>query len=281
MSDIKKLHLGASSIILGNLGGHTDEGFSKYSEAGIKYAELSLSHKELCEYDFYENPEKISTLAGKHEVKFWSFHVPFSESINPAILDSEKNKAAMDIIEKSVRSALEIGIKTIVIHPSGEILYDDTRWECFEKSTENLTFLSNICKENGAALAVENLPENCLGNSSFEIISYLNCIPDIGLCFDTSHLTMQTNEDFLDDLKEQGMYGRIRTIHASDYDFFDMHHALPGQGINDWNAIFSRLCGLSYDGVFMYEVSKHAHSDKPITLSEIRDNFENVIMKSI
>lgn len=273
MTNIKKFSVGASSNILANLGGHTDKGFSKYSEAGIPYAELSLGHDELCICGFYENPQKISALAAKYGVHFGSFHVPFSDIINPANLISDQNKTAMEIMEKSILAALKIGIETIVIHPSGGTIDDDTRWERLERSAENLAQLSKLCKENGAVLALENLPGNCLGNSSFEIVSFLNYIPDIALCFDTNHLTMQTNEDFLDDLAEQGMHGRIHAIHASDYDFLEERHNLPGDGINDWSTIISKLNALGYSGIFMYQTAKN-----PVTLLDIKDNYENVIL---
>lgn len=276
MTNRKNWPVGASSCILSYMGGHTDEGFATYEAAGIKYAELSVQHEGLCELDFYDNPEKMLELATKHGVTFWSFHVPFSGFLNPANLDSKKNEDAMAIMEKGIRAALKIGIKTIVIHPSSEPNDDDTRQAKLERSVENLRYFAKLCKDSGAMLAVEDLPRTCLGNSSFDILTYLNEIPEIGLCFDTNHLTMQTNEDFLDDLIEHGMQGRIRTLHVSDYDFIDERHRMPGDGINDWEAIFEKLEALDYDGVFMYEVSKPRERDA-ISPADVKANFEGLI----
>ncbi len=276
MTNRKNWQVGASSCILGYFGGHTDEGFAEYEKAGIKYAELSVQHEGLCELGFYDNPEKILELATKHGVTLWSFHVPFSGFLNPANLDDKRNEDAMAIMEKGIRAALKIGINTIVIHPSSEPNDDDTRQAKLERSIENLRYFAKLCRENGAMLAVEDLPRTCLGNSSFDILTYLNEIPEIGLCFDTNHLTMQTNEDFLDDLIEHGMQGRIRTLHVSDYDFIDERHRIPGDGINDWDAIMSRLEELDYDGVFMYEVSKPRERDA-ISPSDVKKNYEDLM----
>ncbi len=276
MTNRKDWSCGASSRILGYYEGHTEKGFAGYKRAGIWYAELSMQDNKLTEYGFYENPEKILKASAKNGVELWSFHVPFSEFLNVANLDPIKGPAGMAVMEKGIRAALKIGIKTIVIHPSGESNDDNTRQQEIEKSIENMRYFAKICDEAGARLAVENLSGTCLGNSSFDIITYLNEIPEIDLCFDTNHLLMQTNEDFLDDLIYHNMQGRVRTLHVSDYDFIDERHRLPGDGINDWEAIMSKLEELDYKGVFMYEVSKPAERD-PFTLEDIKENYDSLM----
>jgi len=276
MTNRKTWPCGASSCILGHYEGHTKEGFARYTKAGIKYAEISMQDDKLTECGFYENPEKILEAAKENGVELWSFHVPFSGFLNVANLDPVKGPEGMAVMEKGIRAALKIGIKTIVIHPSSEPNDDQTRQQKIEKSIENMRYLARICAEAGAKLCVEDLPRTCLGNSSFDILTYLNEIPEMDLCFDTNHLTMQTNEDFLDDLIEHGMHGRIRTLHVSDYDFIDERHRLPGDGINDWDAIMSRLEELDYNGVFMYEVS-HPKERDLLTTEQIKGNYDNLM----
>lgn len=276
MTNSKNWALGASSCILNSFAGHTDQGFAMYREAGIKYAELSVQHDGLEKIDFYEHPEKIYEIAKNSGVEFWSFHVPFSGSLHVANIDDSQNENAMTIIEKSIRSALKIGIKTIVIHPSSEPNSDETRAFRLERSIKNLKYLAGICTENGAKLAVEDLPRTCLGNNSFEILTYLNEVPEMDLCFDTNHLTMQTNEDFLADLTEHKMHGRIRTVHISDYDFIDERHRLPGDGCNDWKAIIAKLEELDYNGVFMYELSKPLEREA-VSPKDVFENFKELM----
>lgn len=276
MTNRKDWPCGASSCILGHYEGHNEEGFARYVKAGIKYAEISMQDDKLREYDFYEHPEIIAEAAKKNGVELWSFHVPFSGFLNVANLDPVKGPEGMAVMEKGIRAALKIGIKTIVIHPSSEPNDDETRQQKIEKSIENMRYLAKICDEAGAKLCVEDLPRTCLGNSSFDIITYLNEIPEMDLCFDTNHLTMQTNEDFLDDLIYHNMHGRIRTLHVSDYDFIDERHRIPGDGINDWDAIMEKLEELCYKGVFMYEVS-HPKERELLTLEEIKANYDGLM----
>lgn len=276
MTNRKDWPCAASSCILGYYEGHNEEGFARYRKAGIEYAEISMQDEKLKEYDFYENPEKIARAAEKNGIKLWSFHVPFSGYFNVANLSPVDGPKSIAEMEKGIRAALSIGIKTFVIHPSSEPNDDETRQQKIEKSIENMRYLAKICDEAGAKLCVECLPRTCLGNSSFDILTYLNEIPELDLCFDTNHLTMQTNEDFLDDLIEHGMHGRIRTLHVSDYDFIDERHRLPGDGINDWDAIMTKLEELDYNGVFMYEVSKPKEREL-LTLEEIKANYEGLM----
>ena len=123
---------------------------------------------------------------------------------------------------------------------------------------------------------MEDLPRTCLGNHSDDIIAFLDAIPELMLCFDTNHLTRQANGEFLEQLIKHKLHGRIRTIHASDYDAIDEKHRLPLDGVNDWGMIFQKLEELDYQGVFMYEVSKGWDRDVPYTLKDIAENFESL-----
>jgi sugar phosphate isomerase/epimerase len=72
------------------------------------------------------------------------------------------------------------------------------------------------------------------------------------------------------------MHGRVRTLHVSDYDFIDERHRIPGDGINDWETIMSKLEELDYDGVFMYEVSRPRERDV-ISPSDVKKNYEGLV----
>ena len=165
----------------------------------------------------------------------------------------------------------------MVIHPSAEPNKPEERREKMKKSIENMKILSDLCRSLGAVLAVEDLPRTCLGNCSDEIIEFLGSIPSLMLCYDTNHLTVQKNSDFLNALIEHGLHGRIRTVHVSDYDGIDEKHRLPFDGVNDWKDILSKLEVLDYNGVFMYEVDKAWDRDKPYTVKDVAQNFEKMM----
>ncbi len=276
MTDRHTWEVGSSSSTIG-AENHNGEGFELYRRAGIKYAEFSVNDENCRKLGFFEDPCRLVKIAKEHGVEFWSFHIPFSGLLNPANLDPERNKLSMEILESYTRAALKAGFRTLVLHPSSEPNKEEERQAQIERSTENMAYLAKICAEDGAMLAIEDLPRTCLGNCSFDILTFLNSIPEAGLCFDTNHLTMQPNLDFLDDLIDNGMAGRIRTLHVSDYDFIDERHRLPGDGINDWNGIFDRLEKLDYNGVFMYEVSRMPKERDEVSLFDIKKNFDSLI----
>lgn len=273
MNSLNEWEVGASTSILHYNGGVTKEGFNNYKKSGIEYAELSLELDDLERLGFYERPEKIKQLAADSGVKFWSFHIPFGENINPTILDRQKNKYAMDIMKKCISQAAKIGIETIVIHPSFEPNDAESRRDKMDCSIENMSILSKFCKNLGAVLTAEDLPRTCLGNCSEEIIEFLNSVDDLMFCFDTNHVTAQKNEDFLDELIKHHFQGRVRTIHVSDYDGIDERHRLPFDGTNNWEEIVSKLKKLEYNGVFMYEVGKAWDREKPYTLEAVKQNY--------
>ncbi len=276
MTDRHQWKLGASTCIFEVQDGMNEQGFLHYQESGISYAELSRNYEDLVKDGFFENPQRIRQLAGQHGVTFWSFHVPFGPELHPANLEEEKNQKAMEIMQECIRRATEIGIKTIVVHPSSEPNKEEERAAKMERAIQNLKILSDLCQSLGAVLAVEDLPRTCLGNHSDDIIAFLDAIPELMLCFDTNHLTRQANGEFLEQLIKHKLHGRIRTIHASDYDAIDERHRLPLDGVNNWGMIFQKLEELDYQGVFMYEVSKGWDRDVPYTLKDIAENFESL-----
>ena len=69
------------------------------------------------------------------------------------------------------------------------------------------------------------------------------------VCYDTNHLLGEAPLDFI---KKIGP--KIITLHVSDYDFINERHWLPGEGDNDWQAVYSALSDVGYNGVWMYEV---------------------------
>ena len=266
----KNWPIGLSTCIKGLSIGF-DEFFGMYKTANIKYAEFSFSGKAAREYDYIENPELILNSAKRNDVSFWSYHLT-----PPKDMGCTNHNTAIESLEKEIYNALRLGIKTIVIHPSYVSAFEEKRDEKFKKSISSLKHLVGLCDRKGLKLAVEDMPRDGLGSHSSEILTYLTEIPKIDLCFDTNHIISQTNAEFLDDLIANKMHGRVRTIHISDYDFIDEKHWLPKEGINDWEAIFSRLELLEYNGPFMYEVVSSRNKGE-ITPFEIRQNYDMLI----
>lgn len=245
--------LGSSSSTGGEISCKVFECFAKN---GIKKIEISHNLEYIREkFNYFDRHKDVLSWANDAGVSLHSFHIPFSESFTVSCRNKKSRAYTLDTCKKIIDCIADDGFKTVVIHPSSEPIEDENRAEELELSIDGLGQLAEYMKSTGIKLCVEDLPRSCLMNCSFEALTVLNSIPDISLCFDTNHLLMQTNGDFLDDLIDNGMKGRIAAVHISDYDFINERHKLPGAGINDWGMILSKLEELDYDGAFMYEVS--------------------------
>ena len=272
-----KRELGISSCIGEYLGGFGEKTFEEFEKYGVGHCELSITNLDvLKESPVTTDPESVVEMAKKHGVNLWSFHLPFSRWLHPANLDCELDKQAMDILEKYTRIALEMGIKIVVIHPSSEPNEDKDRPALIEKAIKNLSYLSKICRENGAVLAVEDLPRTCLCNHSSDMLQILRAVPDLQMTFDTNHISQQSNPAFLQSLLDGGMKGRIATIHISDYDGGNEKHRLPFDGNNDWAEIARLLDELDFCGVAMYELSKPWDREEYVTIPEVVENYKKL-----
>lgn len=280
MTDRKNWHLGASSCILGGYKNHTFEGFKAYSDAKIKYAELSLAvwtgaYEEL---DFYDHPEKIREIALSQGVEFATFHTPFSGEVSLSHPDINEREEAHKIIEKAIRAAAKIGIKIMVLHPSCGYDEDYPDREVYLKQTLNeIKKVNELCRALGVTLAVENMKPDHICCRSSEMIYLLRNIPDLMVCFDTNHSLIEKPEEYLDALLAAEMKGRIVATHISDCDLDCEMHRLPGDGKINWEAVLSKLEELDFDGVFMYEVSKPKDREETYTTKNVLNNFKEII----
>ncbi len=277
MSNRYQWRLGASSCVVTGVYGLSEYSFYLFKDANIPYTEISANETTLDMIDFIHYPEKVLEITQKNDVRIWSFHLPFSTEFCLTNPDNARRAEILEKLKRYVSAAVKIGIKTFVVHPSGEPIEDASREAAMQTAIEGLKELTSYCGGKGAVLAVENLPRSCLGNCSAEMIRFLKEVPNLQMCFDTNHLTNGSNEDFLQDLLDNGLQGRIRTIHVSDYDLGNEKHRLPLDGKNNWEAIIALLEELDYTGVFMYESDKPWDRPFYIPLPAIEENFHVLI----
>lgn len=229
-----------------------------FKENSLDAVEISVA-LEVCDNI---NFKEVSRLAKEHDVKLWSFHLPFAPFSKLEISQKELADSTVMYFESLIQKAADIGIDKFVIHPSGEPIAPEDRAERMKVSKESLFKLSNIAVRNGAIIAVEDLPRTCLGNCSDEILDLISVDPALKVCFDTNHLL---GEDQVEFIKKVG--DKIVTLHISDYDFVNERHWLPGEGQSDWKAIYEALNEVGYSGVWLYELG--FGSTKTITRERI------------
>ena len=223
-----------------------EEIMAGHKAAGINTIEISVGNTQLADaLDFKE----ARRLADKYGIELWSLHLPFLpfNVIDPSVpaLADYTVKYFCSFIDK----ATEIGIKTIVIHPSGEPIAESDRPMRLECAKKSLAALAEYAKARGAVIAVEDLPRTCLGRDSSDILELISAHPDLRVCFDTNHLLGESIADFI---KKVG--DKIITTHVSDYDEKNERHWLSGEGVIDWKALKDALIAIGYDGPWLYEL---------------------------
>lgn len=223
-----------------------EEIMAGHKTAGINTIEISVGNTQLADaLDFKE----ARRLADKYGIELWSLHLPFLpfNVIDPSVpaLADYTVKYFCSFIDK----ATEIGIKTIVIHPSGEPIAESDRPMRLECAKKSLGALAEYAKARGAVIAVEDLPRTCLGRDSSDILELISAHPDLRVCFDTNHLLGESIADFI---KKVG--DKIITTHVSDYDEKNERHWLSGEGVIDWKALKDALIAIGYDGPWLYEL---------------------------
>ena len=224
----------------------TPELMAGHKAAGIDTIEISVGNTQLADaLDF----KKARELADEYGIELWSLHLPFLpfNIIDPSVpaLADYTIKYFCSFIDR----ATEIGIKTIVIHPSGEPIAESDRPMRLECAKKSLAALAEYAKAKGAVIAVEDLPRTCLGRDSSDILELISAHPDLRVCFDTNHLLGESIYEFI---KKVG--DKIVTTHVSDYDEKNERHWLSGEGVIDWKALKDALIAVGYDGPWLYEL---------------------------
>ncbi len=249
------------------------ESLAKMREAGIEAVEISLGLDATIALDY----EKLRRDADAAGMELWSLHLPFMpfNEIDVSSTDAEIRRRTVDMLADMIRRATAIGIKRLVIHPSGEPIEEDDRSARLEAVKKSLVELCEIAAEGGAVLCVENLPRTCLGRNSSEILELISADPRLRVCFDTNHLLSEEITDFI-----YAVGNKISTIHVSDYDKLNERHWLPGEGCIYWQVLYHALLDVGYSGAWLYELHLEAPPSiirpRDLTFSDFKKNAEEI-----
>ena len=219
--------------------------FASYEKAGIAAMEIAVPAGQHLLLDY----KKVQVLAKQHNVKLWSYHLPYYPFNEVDIADEKISKKAVGYFSELIKRAAEIGIDKFIVHPSGILDNENEREEKKKVVKESLFVLADVAEKNGAVIAVENMIPGCIGRNSSEMLELLEVSPKLRSCFDTNHLLGENPLDYI-----RAIGSRIVTVHVSDYDFINERHWLPGEGKNDWNGILKALSDIGYDRIWMYEI---------------------------
>ena len=247
--------------------------FDSLAEAGIHQVELSSGRIAPFyeEIDFPHRSVEIVELAREHGVEITSIHLPFGPftEIDPSSPDPAVRENFLKIQTELLEAAAKAGIPKAIVHPSGEPYPAEERPERLARAIEVIGKLCATAVSLGVTLCLENLPRTCLCRTSDEMQLFLQEIPELKVVFDTNHSLVEDNVHYI-----RAVGDRIVTLHVSDYDFVDEKHWLPGEGKNDWPAVFAALEEVGYAGRFLYEL-KEGYSD-----AQIAENYRKLVLQA-
>lgn len=222
-----------------------EEKFAGYSAAGLSVMEISDTIEGYARLDY----EGVRRLAEKYGVQIWSMHLPFMPFSEIDISAPSLAEHTVEYYRGLIEKGAGIGVKIFVLHPSGEPIKEEERALRMATAKKSLARLAEIAAENGAVIAVENLPRTCLGKNSAEIAELLSAHGALRACFDTNHLLSENHLEFIRNIGD-----KIITLHVSDYDFVNERHWLPGEGKIEWSTLIAALRQTGYSGPWIYEV---------------------------
>lgn len=252
----------------------TEESFAALAAAGVDCIEISLHYLKHPALDFAQT----ARLSKTYGVSLWSYHLPFAppDVLDIASTDETVRRHTVAYWSELIGKGAEIGIRTFVLHPSSEPKSEgEARAREMEAAMTSLSALAECASREGGVIAVEDLPRSCLGRSAEEIARLISADGRLRVCFDTNHLLIDDNLNFVDRLGD-----KIVTLHVSDYDFLDEKHWLPGEGKVDFHALYGALLRAGYTGPWMYEVGLSAPKTilrpRQLTFADFKANAETV-----
>ncbi len=247
----------------------SDSYWSDLSEGDIDVTEISVDYLLYKDLDY----KAIKENADKYGIKLWSYHLPFwpFTEIDCSSTDKAIRDYTIKYFTELIEKATAIGIDKFIVHPSGEPVEGSDRPERIKYCKETLSRLADVAEKHGAVICVEDLPRTCLGNTADEMLEIISDDKRLMVCFDTNHLLIDNNIDFV---RKVGK--RIVTTHVSDYDFTNEKHWFPGEGDQDFVALYKELEKVGYNGVWLYEANRKAPATmtrpRDLTFAEFREN---------
>ena len=197
---------------------------------------------------FYRNPKNPPTTAeALHTIeaagmRFDSIHGLFGAEIDPSSPDRSHRDSCVKLYEAEGRLALDLGVSSVVVHPSGNRAdyqpYEPTEAQALESSRwEHFDDFALRLADVGDALGVTYLIENVtyvfpLGHDAAALAARVLSLKRdcLRMCFDTGHA--HVTDDAARALL--ACAPAIDYLHIHDNDGHEDNHRMPGDGSIDW-----------------------------------------------
>jgi sugar phosphate isomerase/epimerase len=175
-------------------------------------------------------------------------HAPLSD-VNIGSVHEPMRQAALNEIKQTVAMCHQLEISLVTVHPGfvqGIAFLDRSR--ALEKTKASIKEIASFAKDQGVAVAVENMPAN-INATCTQAKELLEAIDgaDVGICFDMGHANTSRQIDEM-----LGLSSRFTNVHLhNNAGQWDQHNRVD-DGTADLDKVLSTL-KRSYRGNIIIE----------------------------
>jgi sugar phosphate isomerase/epimerase len=191
-----------------------------------------------------------------HHLRQWSvtpiaIHAPFGGLLDLTDSNPHHRYAAIGAILTAASALRKLGGTYVVVHVSDVPRANQNVGERLAHGTQALRVLAEACEHMRATLVVETPLPHLIGGHPDEFASVIDALDrSVGVCFDTSHVTLGHHWDRFMDLVGE----RLMHVHANDHRGRYDDHLPPGEGIIDWTHIRDTLQQANFHGWIVLEL---------------------------
>ena len=199
-----------------------------------------------------DDPEKlknISQIIKDQGLKVRSMHAPFYRAIWDAFAgnwlslsdpDEGRRKEALEMVIKAIKAAEIFGHQILVLHCG----FSEKKKNRDEKNLiGSIRKLTEISRDYGVKLALENGPESFAGVSPVLKIIREFDPESLGFCLDLGHANLEQGMNPVKAIEKGGF--RLANLHVSDNSGKIDEHNPPGQGKIAWDKVTNTLSALA------------------------------------
>lgn len=265
----------SSGVMVGRINGNDYTLITKYFPSLLEKG-LIDGGEFMFASSFYDKLNEICTEISKSNVPFDVIHCDKEIGIMLSECDDNISKIALGKLEANCAFAREIGARCGVFHLWGGLKSDLN----IDYNISYLDRILSIFERYKIELLIENIPS--VKYSGLE--NWLKIekeYPDISYIFDTRFGAFH---DEINNIFSNQIWEKVKHIHISDYSSYPRNFEKirpilhPGEGVIDFEHVFSMLKWLNYTGTFTIEspVMSEGYTDickLEKTLSFVKNNI--------
>jgi sugar phosphate isomerase/epimerase len=192
----------------------------------------------------------VKAFLGAHRMAPVSIHAPFGGMLDLSDPNPHHRHAALGGILTAASALKELGGSILVVHATDVPRDGQQVGQRLANCLGSLTVLARTCAHLGMTLALETPLPHLVGGHPDEFAWLIERVDSIGVCFDTSHITLGRHWSRFAEVAGS----RLIHVHANDHRGQFDDHLPPGDGIVDWREIAATLRHLNYRGWIMLEL---------------------------